>query len=142
MRALVVPVMAATGLVMVAPHASAYSLEYNVATDPFFDPAWRPSCVTAGDGMGAGCYMAHGDQFEVSDFMPDGRSTGVQWKTDYGRYGLCRNKMGSRSYGFCNKDFAENHTITFRYGYCDGDVKDCTVPGSYTWTTGWHTTST
>lgn len=142
LRVALTALLSALMVVVAAPGAQAYSYEYDVAYDPFLDPAGSTSCVSPGGGVGAACYMAYGDYLEVSDFLPDGRSVGMQWKTDYGRYGLCRNKMGSRSYGFCNKDFAENKKITFRYGVCDGDVKDCTKTSSYTWQTGWHTTTT
>lgn len=118
-----------------------YSFEYNVAYDPILDPPGG-KCVTSAT-LNNGCYIATGDYIEVQDNREDGYETGVQWTTDYGRFGLCINLLGGRSYGFCNKDFAEGHTITFRLGHCDKETSvDACRSRGWIWDTGYRTVST
>ena len=121
--------------------AATYTFEYNVAYNPAVDPPWPGKCMNSSSGYA--CYIATGDYLEVADFRADGMGTGIQWTTDYGRFGLCHNRMGSRSIGYCNKNFAEGRKIIFRYGRCDAEPSsdNCRARG-WIWETGWMTVST
>ena len=37
----------------------------------------------------------------------------------------------------CNKNLPEGVSFVMRYGYCDGDLSSCTVPGQYNRWGGW-----
>jgi hypothetical protein len=65
----------------------------------------------------------------------DGRSIGIEWQTDYGRHGLCRDKAGTKTIvQICTKDMAENTYIRYRVGMCNVTAsKTCTKPADYDW---------
>src|ERR1700712_2879986 len=87
-------VMALAASVWVAGPALAYSFEYDTATSRTWDMG-RYLCVENGGVPSAvGCFESNGDYIDVGDTAVDSQSAGVQWKTDYGRSGLCVNDSG------------------------------------------------
>jgi len=127
-------------LLAMAP-AHAYSREYQMAKykDWSNGPYW---CATndgtprVGDPSAYGCIEMNGDYLQIADGKKDGKRAGMQWKTGYGRHGLCVNKFGKDFYqkGYykfpsgkrvCNKNFREGSWITFRVGTCNGSKFDC-----------------
>ena len=109
-------------LVLLSAPAQGYSFEYNVATNPSHGTGCKslPFRVS-GDYSSGGCFQADGDVLWVADNNPDGESVAVQWKTNYGRAGLCRDTHGVHAWSYvrCNKNFKENKSIKFRAGKCN-----------------------
>lgn len=122
-------------LVLAAGPASAYSYEYDVAKDATWQQAVNRDCNFRSLGVGGVCFDEVGDDFYVDDWAADGRSIGIQWKTDYGRYGLCRMKAGAAAnIHICDKNMIENTFIKYRVGVCDVDWgNNCTRPAHYKW---------
>lgn len=88
-------------------------------------------CVNLGDDwIGQGCYYGDDDDFRVFDDAPDGRRIGLEWRTDYGRWGMCVSKEGNSLHGErkCYKDFKEHHHVQIRVMACDGDAFSCGKP--------------
>lgn len=121
-----------------APAASAYTREWNsVTSDNWVNgKAWCMWKVP--DTPAIGCWFPEEDDLQIADLASDSKRVGMQWKTSYGRFGVCVNAKGADSYFgdgslqvgnySCNDiNIAEGHTITFRVGTCNGSQVDCTV---------------
>ncbi|MFD8035573.1 hypothetical protein ACFV3F_44030 [Streptomyces sp. NPDC059717] len=123
---LLLSVVAAAGLlVATSPEAFAYSFEWNEAVDDGTGPGDYDTDVTCINSVGADvCFMPWGDKIWVYDTQADGASAVARWYTDYGRWGTCRNAHGAGEWAFCNKDFAEGHTIYFRATQYDAGKDD------------------
>lgn len=70
------------------------------------------ACKQLGNAAMA-CFRPYGDVLEVWDDAADGWRVSAEWKTDYGRSGVCAIKTG-KDHRKCNYDMAEGHQITFR----------------------------
>jgi hypothetical protein len=87
------------------------------------------------------CFEHDGDWLDVGDLALDKMRAGMQWRTDYGRAGICVNTHGvDANYPFggssqgehaCNKNFDEGSLIQFRAGRCDGSEVNCGVLGNW-----------
>jgi hypothetical protein len=97
----------------------AYSFEWNDAVAGSL-PDTDLACVWS-EGSEV-CIEAYGDKIYVKDIKADGASAVARWFTDYGRWGTCRNALGAGKWGVCDKDFKENHILTFRAAQYDGDT--------------------
>ena len=52
------------------------------------------------------CFFSFGDRFRVAHTKGDGVGARVEWRTDYGRRGVCRTE--------CNYNMREGRTLQFR----------------------------
>lgn len=97
-----------------------------------FNPGFHRGvhCLGINDRAGDGCYYGDDDDFRVFDNAPDGRRVGVEWKTDYGRWGMCVSRLGNSLKGErkCYRDFKEGHRIIMRVMLCDADAFTCGKP--------------
>lgn len=118
----------AASTVFIAPGAAfAYSFEWDdaVADSPGSD--YLECTSTTGSYV---CFQPYGDKIWVLDTKADGYSAVARWYTDYGRWGTCRNSLGSDQWGVCNKDMAEDGIIYYRASRYDGDTDTYVGPES------------
>ena len=137
---------ALTAAVVAPSPASAYSFEYDYAVSTHWSNG-KYWCVHNGGVPSAiGCFEQRGDYLEPGDAAADGQSVGIQWKTDYGRSGVCVSTGGKDSsydYAFvqgdrqCNKNFEENRTITYRTGRCNFSTTNCGSLANWNSWSGW-----
>ncbi len=124
------PVLTATAQAQTTPRGpeTAYSYEWNNA---------KASAAPTGDYYCAHttgslvCFKPDGDKIYVKDTKGDHYSAVMRWYTDYGRWGTCRNALGSGKWGVCDKDFAEqSHYLAFRATRYNGQTKAWVDPQS------------
>lgn len=66
-----------------------------------------------------GCFIPDGDIIIVEDKAADGYHVSVEWKTSYGRKGVCK-FSGNSSQQRCNYNLRENQEIQFRVVMSNG----------------------
>lgn len=121
-------------LVIGTTPAQAYSFERDRVRP---DTWWNGAALCAWKSYpspGLGCFEEDGDYIQVGDTASDGRRVGVQWRTGYGRSGICVSKHGQDTiiksgtlvgnYS-CNKNMKEGHKIRIRVGACNGSKVNC-----------------
>jgi hypothetical protein len=104
-----------TLLVPTAASAAYYGSETNYGVEVPYPPDndWYSKCTDPGPATA--CFQPYGDYFYVHDDTADGYSAALDWfDADSNRWGSCVNKHGAGTWGACNKDFVEGHTIYFR----------------------------
>lgn len=152
-RVLVAAALGASALIPFAsPPAEAVTytwegINYGVKDPWNFSPGdcyWVDEPATS---SGQFCFEADGDRFRVADTGSDGRRAGVEWKTSYGRWGMCVSKEGNTLSGerTCDFNFAEGRRIIFRGGLCDGTVHSCGKPvagSGWSYWTAWREKTT
>ena len=136
------------GALVTAPTAAAYTREWDsVTSDNWINgKAW---CIwRVPDTPAVGCWFPDSDDLQIADLASDGKRVGMQWKTDYGRFGVCVQANGADSYlgggalqagkYSCNQiNIAEDHTISFRVGTCNGSQVDCGVIANWGQWSAW-----
>ncbi|MEH0111335.1 hypothetical protein V6N00_16615 [Tersicoccus sp. MR15.9] len=140
-------VVAVAGTMLAAPaaaNAADFEFDYAVAQSWQNGKAW---CVNnPGIPTAVGCWESRGDVLQVGDLAADHRSVGMQWKTDYGRAGICVNTHGkdatityaiNQGKHLCNKNMAEGHDIWVRVGRCDFSAVNCRNLANWTSWSGW-----
>lgn len=83
------------------------------------------SCVTVTGAQA--CFEAYGDKWWVKDTAADGASAVVTWRNyrngSLYRSGQCENRMGSGTWGVCNKNYYEGSDLLFQihvYDFSEG----------------------
>ncbi len=137
------------GSLVTAPTAAAaYTREWDSATSDNWvnGKAWCMWRVP--DTPAVGCWFPQEDDLQIADTASDSKRVGLQWKTDYGRFGVCVQSHGADSYldggafqvgnySCHDLNLAEGHTITFRVGTCDGSKADCGVLANWSQWSAW-----
>ncbi|MEH0111336.1 hypothetical protein V6N00_16620 [Tersicoccus sp. MR15.9] len=131
----------------VATPASASGFEWDTATGRHWVMGKYLCTNNGGTPTAVACFEGSGDYLDIGDVAADHQSVGVQWKTDYGRSGICVNSSGidtmleSASLWLgnhsCNKDFREHHRIWIRAGRCNFSAVNCRNLANWTSWSGW-----
>ncbi|MFE3323335.1 hypothetical protein [Streptomyces sp. NPDC059176] len=74
------------------------------------------------------CFDKAGDKVLVKDTRGDGKSAVALWRTNYGRSGACRNKLGAGTWATCNYNMREEGYIQLQNARYDGDTGSWTYP--------------
>lgn len=96
-------------------------------------PPSGPDMQCRYDAFVVSCFEQDGDDFWVYDAEQDSASAEIDWYTDYGRTGYCRNSHGVVTWHECTFDMAEGHTVFWtHWTYDQTDGTKTYRSGTYT----------
>ena len=125
LSALAAGAIAAGGMVLGAPSASAGGLEVDLAKAG--GPSGNYSYKCLSNARVKACFQPAGDIFFVQDRKKDGQASSVDWILAAGdRKGQCITKLGKGKTGHCNKNLPENRTVILTI-YSNGDPKSISL---------------
>ncbi len=128
----VAPLLSGPAQAMTTPRGpeTAYHYEWNDG-GPSDGPVYYHTYYCNGTTGVTACFDADGDDIFVKDTKADGFSAVMRWHTDYGRWGTCRNRLGSGTWALCNKNLQEaSHTMTWRATRYNGNTGKWVAPES------------
>src|SRR4051794_21123301 len=83
-----------SALALGAPAKASAAFEWDYVTSHSWHQPISNCAMKSYPHPAIGCFENYGDWLDVGDLEADGQRAGMQWRTDYGRSGMCVNTHG------------------------------------------------